>query len=67
MDKAKKNRSGSMSNADSKNESGPDRKRNELPGSPAKSNRQTGGSRRNEKDDSNGSEKNTTKRQGNSI
>lgn len=37
-------------------------------GAPAKSNNQTGGSKRHERDDSNhGADRNTTKKQGNSI
>ena len=66
MDKDKKNRSGSQSN-EGKSNSG-DRGRTELPGAPAKSNRQTGDSKRREKDDSSrGAERNTTKKQQNSI
>ena len=67
MEKDKKNRSGSMSNKGNGG-NGKDRGREELPGSPAKSNRQTGGSDRRERDDSTrGAEKNTTKKGPNSI
>lgn len=66
MDKDKKNRSGSLSNEG--NSKPGDRGRTDLPGSPATSNRQTGDSKRREKDDSSrGAERNTTKKQGNSI
>lgn len=66
MDKNKKNRSGSQSNAGNSNSG--DRGRTELPGAPATSNRQTGGNKRREKDDSSGgAERNTTKKQQNSI
>ena len=67
MDKEKKNRSGSMSNKGTSGNTG-EKGRTDLPGAPAKSNRQTGGSDRNERDDSNrGAEKNTTKKGPNSI
>jgi len=67
MEKEKKNRSGSVSNGSNKNESS-ERGRSNLPGSPAKSNRQTGGNKRHERDDSSrGAEKNTTKKGSNNI
>ena len=43
MDKELKNRSGTQSNEGKKNQGGGGRKRDELPGAPAKSNRQTKG------------------------
>jgi hypothetical protein len=62
MDKSYKNRSGSQSNASGKTENTNDRKRESLPGSPGKSNRQTKG--RNE----NGSERDRDEKKGpNSI
>jgi hypothetical protein len=68
MDKEKKNRSGSQSNRNGKNENLGDRERKQLPGVPAKSNRDTGGSKRHERDDSSrGAEKNTTKKGSNNI
>lgn len=67
MDKEKKNRSGSQSNRNGKNENTGDRRRDHLPGAPAKSNRQTGGSKRRERDESSGAERNTTKKGQNSI
>jgi hypothetical protein len=68
MEKEKKNRSGSVSNKGGKKNATADRGRNDLPGSPSKSNRQTGGSNRHERDDSSrGAEKNTTKKGSNSI
>ena len=68
MKKELKNRSGSQSNDGRKTENTADRKRNDLPGAPAKSNRQTGGNKRKERDDSSrGAEKNTTKKGPNSI
>ncbi|HWJ90091.1 MAG TPA: hypothetical protein VNR87_03220 [Flavisolibacter sp.] len=68
MEKDKKNKSGSSSSKSDKNESSADRGRTDLPGSPAKSNRQTGGNDRHERDDSSrGAEKNTTKKGGNSV
>lgn len=68
MDRDKKNRSGSLSNEDNKSGQKQSRKRSELPGAPAKTNRQTGGSARNQKDESvRGSRQNTTKKQSNSI
>lgn len=67
MDKEKKNRNGSISNKNPKKQN-TGKGRTELPGAPAKSNRQTGGSKRHEKDDSSrGAEKNTTKKGPNSI
>jgi hypothetical protein len=47
MDKEKKNRSGSQSNGNGKNESMGNR-REQLPGSPVISNRNTGGSKQHE-------------------
>jgi hypothetical protein len=68
MDKDKKNRSGSQSNDGRKTENKGDRERNSLPGAPASSNRQTGGNKRRERDDSSrGAEKNTTKKGANNI
>jgi hypothetical protein len=69
MDKTQKNRSGSQSNGNPrKNEVANDRGRTHQPGAPEKSNRQTGGSKRQERDDSNGgAERNTTKKGPNSI
>lgn len=67
MEKDKKNRSGSISN-DQKTQSPGDRGRTDLPGAPSKSNRQTGGSDRHEKDDSSeGPEQNTTKKGENAV
>jgi hypothetical protein len=67
MDKEKKNRSGSSNDSKSQKTSG-NRGRTELPGAPAKSNRQTGGNKRKERDDSSGgAERNTTKKGSNSI
>ena len=67
MDKEKKNRSGSTSN-DGAQEAKGDRGRSSLPGAPAKSNRQTGDSNRQERDDSSGgAERNTTKKGENAI
>ena len=66
MDKDKKNRSGSLSNKGSNERE--ERGRTELPGAPAKSNRQTGGGKRQERDDSSrGAEDYTTKKGPNSI
>ncbi len=68
MEKDKKNRSGSMSNAGNGTENSGDRHKNSQPGAPAKSNRQTGGNKRHERDDSNGgADRNTTKKGSNSI
>ena len=68
MDKDKKNRSGSMSNEDNKQDQKVSKGKSSQPGGPAKSNRQTGGNKRHERDDSNrGAESNTTKKQQNSI
>ena len=64
MDKEKKNRSGSLSNDGGKTENTGDRRKSHQPGAPAKSNRQTGN---HERDDSSGSERNTTKKGANSI
>ena len=68
MDNEKKNRSGSKSGGGSKTENVSDRRQTEQPGAPNKSNRQTGGNKRHERDDSNGvPDKNTTKKGANSI
>lgn len=68
MDKEKKNRSGSQSNPNGKSENMADMERKELPGSPVSSNRNTGGSKQHERDDSSrGAEKNTTKKGSNNI
>lgn len=64
MDKDKKNRSGSQSNGNGKTENMADRGQQHQPGAPNVSNRQSKG---HEKDDSSGAEKNTTKKQSNSI
>ena len=64
MNKNKKNRSGSMSNEEYREDAKNARKRTSQPGAPAKSNRQTGG---NKKDDSEGTRKQTTKKGPNSI
>jgi hypothetical protein len=68
MDKDKKNRSGSQSNESAKRET-TDRGRTELKGAPSKSNRQTGGNDRRERDNSSGrrEENQDTKRGPNSI
>ena len=67
MDKEKKNRGGSQSNTGGK-QNVSDRRQTEQPGAPNKSNRQTGGNKRHERDDSNGGpDKNTTKKGANSI
>jgi hypothetical protein len=68
MDKDKKDRSGSQTNKSGKNENPGDRRREHLPGSPASSNRNTGGSKRHERDNSSGgAERNTTKKGLNNI
>lgn len=68
MDKDKKNRSGNDSNKGGNKENASDRRQTEQPGAPNKSNRQTGGNKRHERDDSNGGpDKNTTKKGANSI
>src|SRR4051794_29057040 len=68
MDQEKKNRSGSQSSDGRKTENVSNRRQSEQPGAPSKSNRQTGGSKRHERDDSNGgADKNTTKKGANSI
>jgi hypothetical protein len=64
MDKDKKNRSGSISNRHDKNENSSGRGKTQQPGAPAKSNRETGN---HERDDSSGSERNTTKKGANSV
>jgi hypothetical protein len=65
MDKEKKNRSGSQSNDGSKQNTSFSGGKSDMKGAPLKSNRQTGD---HEKDDSSGgAEKNTTKKQANSI
>ena len=63
MDKEKKNRSGSQSNAGRKNDRG-ETHRTSLPGAKQKSNRQTGG---HERDESHGAERYSTKKNPNSI
>jgi len=68
MDKEKKNRSGSQSNPNSKNENMSDRRRKGLPGAPVSSNQNTGGSKRHESHDSSrGAVRNTTKKGSNNI
>jgi len=67
MDKDKKARSGTLSDAGKKNQGGGGRGKTEQPGAPMKSNRQTGGNDRRERDDSHGAEKNTTKKGSNNI
>jgi hypothetical protein len=65
MDKEKKNRSGSQSNDGSKQNTSFSGGKSDMKGAPLKSNRQTGD---HEKDDSSrGADKNTTKKQANSI
>jgi hypothetical protein len=64
MDKSKKNRSGSQSNAGSKGQGGIESRQQHQTGAPNSSSRMSKGHR---KDDSSGAEKNTTKKQGNSI
>lgn len=67
MDKEKKNRSGSVSNGSPK-KAGNDRGKSAQPGAPNKSNRQTGGSDRHERDDSSrGADRNTTKKGSNAV
>jgi len=68
MDQEKKNRSGSQSNDGRKTENVGNPRQSEQPGASNKSNRQTGGSNRHERDDSNGgADRNTTKKGANSI
>jgi hypothetical protein len=68
MNNQKKKRTGSQSNGNGKNENMGDRGRKHLPGAPASSNRNTGGSKRHERDESNGgSERISTKKGPNSI
>lgn len=68
MDKEKKNRSGSQSNRNSDTKKASNERQSYQPGGPNKSNRQTGGSQRQERDDSNrGPDQNTTKKGSNSI
>jgi hypothetical protein len=68
MDKENRNSSGNESHGNSKSKTVGNRGRDHLQGAPAKSNRQTGGSKRHERDDSSkGAEKNTTKKGPNSI
>ncbi|HEX8316192.1 MAG TPA: hypothetical protein VF609_14420, partial [Flavisolibacter sp.] len=68
MSKDKKGRSGSQSGSGGKKENVSDRRQTEQPGAPNKSNRQTGGNRRHERDDSNGGpDKNTTKKGANAV
>ena len=64
MDKALKNRSGSISNENRKQKARGEVKQTSQPGAPQKSNRQ---SERHRKDDSEGAERNTTKKGANSI
>jgi len=67
MDKDKNSRNGKKDENKKQQTSG-DRGRTELPGAPSKSNRQTGGNKRHERDDSNGgSDRNTTKKGANAI
>lgn len=66
MDKEKKNRSGSVSNGSPKKAGG--QPQSYQPGAPNKSNRQTGGSDRHERDDSSrGADRNTTKKGENAV
>ena len=68
MEQEKKNRSGSQSNDGRKTENVGNRRQNEQPGAPNRSNRQTGGSKKHERDDSNsGADRNTTKKGPNII
>lgn len=68
MDKEKKNRSGSQSNRNSDTQKVSSDRQSSQPGAPNRSNQQTGGSQRRERDDSNrGAERNTTKKGSNSI
>jgi len=64
MDKKNKPRSGSQSNDKPGTENRGDRRQQYQPGAPNSSNRLSKG---HEKDDSSGAEKNSTKKQGNSI
>lgn len=64
MDKNKKNHSGSQSNETDKNQNRGSKKQVSQPGAPQKSNRQTGDHR---KDESEGSDRQTTKKGPNSI
>jgi hypothetical protein len=68
MDKTKKNRSGSLSNESDKNQGGGGRRRDSLQGTPARDNRQTGGSKRRERDESSrSSDRLTTKKGPNAV
>lgn len=67
MDKNLKNRSGSQSNEEHDSKGRGDAKKTSQPGAPQKSNRQTGGNNRHEKDDSDGAGRNTTKKGENAI
>ena len=68
MDKEKKNRSGSQSNDGRKTENVSNQRQTEQPGAPNKSNRQTGDSKRRERDDSSrGADQNTTKKGENAV
>ena len=68
MDKNKKNRSGSQSNDSGQPQKAGDRRQSTQPGAPSKSNRQTGGSDRHERDDSSrGADRNTTKKGENAV
>lgn len=64
MDKNKKNRSGSQSNETGKNENRSSKKQVDQPGAPQKSNRHTGERRR---DESEGSDMQTSKKGPNSL
>jgi hypothetical protein len=68
MDKDKKNRSGSQSNDSGQPQKAGNRPQSNQPGAPNKSNRQTGGSNRQERDDSSrGADRNTTKKGENAV
>ncbi len=68
MDQTKKARSGSRSNEGRGSDNSGDSRQTAQPGAPQKSNRQTGGSNRHERDDSNGgADRNTTKKGANAV
>ena len=68
MDKEKKNRSGSQSNNANQDQKAGGKRQTSQPGAPNKSNRQTGGSDRHERDDSSrGADRNTTKKGENAV
>ena len=68
MDKEKKNRSGSQSNNADQDQKAGGKPQGYQPGAPNKSNRQTGGSDRHERDDSSrGADRNTTKKGENAV